>query len=72
MKGVAFPSAERFDTQACRRSASAGLGLFARLLCRKGSKMDKHFLSLCSSYPTEKPHTISTPFVSLRPICLKT
>jgi hypothetical protein len=42
--------------------------VFARLLCRKGSTMDKHCHRLCSSYPNEKPHTISTRLMSPDPI----
>ncbi|TDQ16750.1 hypothetical protein DEV91_13132 [Phyllobacterium brassicacearum] len=55
-----IPRPSSSTLQLAAGSASAGYGLFARPLCRKGLKMDKHFHRLCSSYPNEKPHTIST------------
>ncbi len=36
-------------------------------MIEKGSKMDKHFHRLCSSYPNEKPHTISTRLMGTDP-----
>jgi len=65
--GVSFPRPNGSTLQLAAVSASAGYGLFARLLCRKGSKMDKHFHRLCSSYPNEKLYTISTLPMSSRP-----
>ncbi len=70
--GGVFPPAERFDTAACSRFGVRRIGPFARLLCRKGSKMDKHFHRLCSLYPNKWPPTISTRLMGPHPHSPKT